>query len=76
MTAEEYGLWMAEYSRSPWGEIRNDTGFGIVAATLANVNRSGNKAPYKPTDFMPWSEQREAEEVPDERDAIFRMMGG
>ena len=46
ITAEEYGLWWAEYCRSPWGELRQDTGFGIVAATLANVNRGRNTAPF------------------------------
>lgn len=79
ITAEEYGLWWAEYCRSPWGELRQDTGFGIVAATLANVHRGKSTAAFKPADFMPWHEAPE-EEAPaaeeDERDALFRMMGG
>lgn len=75
-------MWWAEYCRNPWGELRLDTGFGIVAATLANVNRSKNTAAFKPTDFMPWHEatatqQAEAEAATeDERDNLFRMMGG
>jgi len=79
ITAEEYGLWWAEYCRSPWGELRQDTGFGIVAATLANVNRGRNTAPFKHTDFMPWHEapaEDAGQETEDERDSIFRMMGG
>lgn len=79
MTAEEYGLWCAEYRRSPWGEVRSDTGFGIVAATVANVNRGQKTKPYKATDFMPWHESAEAAEAEpeeDEREKIFRMMNG
>lgn len=76
MTAEEYGWWLAEYSQRPWGEIRTDTGFGIVAATLANVNRSGNRPPYKATDFMPWHEKPDgaSDADEDEREQILRMM--
>lgn len=78
ITAEEYGLWWAEYRRNPWGELRQDTGFGIVAATLANVHRGEKTKPYKATDFMPWHESPEEDEAPeeDERDKIFRMMNG
>lgn len=82
ITAEEYGLWWAEYCRSPWGELRQDTGFGIVAATLANVNRGKSVAAFKPTDFMPWHEETADEKAErhgsedDERDNLFRMMGG
>ena len=79
ITAEEYGLWWAEYCRNPWGELRTDTGFGIVAATLANVNRGRNTPAFKPTDFMPWHEapaEDAGHETEDERDSIFRMMGG
>ena len=82
ITAEEYGLWWAEYCRNPWGELRTDTGFGIVAATLANVNRGRNTPAFKPTDFMPWHEETADEKAErqgsedDERDNLFRMMGG
>lgn len=70
-------MWWGEYCRSPWGELRQDTGFGIVAATLANVNRGKNTPPFKPADFMPWHEAPKADEPEeDERDRILRMMGG
>lgn len=82
MTAEEYGLWWAEYCRSPWGELRQDTGFGIVAATLANTHRARDAKPFAATDFMPWQEkpQEAAPEAPktdhDGRDEIFALMNG
>lgn len=53
-----------------------------MAATLANINRGKNTAPYTPADFMPWHETTESEKAEqqggteDERDNLFRMMGG
>jgi hypothetical protein len=80
ITAEEYALWWAEYRRSPWGELRSDVQSGIVAATVANVQRGSKTKPYKATDFMPWHESTAAAEAEpeeeDERDKIFRMMNG
>lgn len=79
MSAAEYGLWCAEYRRSPWGEVRADVQHGIVAATVANVNRGPKTPAYKPTDFMPWRDEAEDENSApeeDERDALFRMMSG
>lgn len=81
LTAQEYGLWWAEYCRSPWGELRQDTGFGIVAATIANTSRSRDSKPFSATDFMPWHEApQEAEAAPttdhDGRDEIFALMNG
>ena len=50
-----------------------------MAATLANVNRGRNTPAFKHTDFMPWHEapaEEAGQETEDERDSIFRMMGG
>lgn len=49
-----------------------------MAATLANTNRRPGTPAYKPTDFMPWQESvaEEAEPEQDERDKIFKLMGG
>lgn len=42
------------YSRiEPWGEEREDFRAGIVASTIANVNRASNSKPFTPRDFMP-----------------------
>ena len=37
-----------------WGDFRA----GIIAATIANVNRGKKKKAYKPADFMPKEESR------------------
>lgn len=80
ITAEEYGLWLAEYRRSPWGDLRDDVRFGIVAATVANVQRGPKTKPYKATDFMPWhksvADEPDEEDGEDNRSKIFGMMGG
>ena len=82
LTAEEYGLWWAEYCRSPWGELRQDTGFGIVAATIANANRARKAKPFSAIDFMPWHEATPDPEAAapktdhDGRDEIFALMNG
>jgi hypothetical protein len=45
----------AAYERmtGPLGPARVDMAAGIVAATVANVNRGKGKRSYKPADFMP-----------------------
>lgn len=54
MSAQEYGLWMAHFGMEPWGEDRMDVGFGVVASTLANVNRRANSKPFEIHDFTPY----------------------
>lgn len=40
----------------PLGPARGDTQAGVVASTIANVNRGKNGKKYKPADFIPqWS---------------------
>jgi len=39
----------------PFGDRRRDVQAGIIAATIANVNRGKDIRPYKVTEFMmPW----------------------
>lgn len=54
MSADEFGIWQAEYNRQPWGEFRIDLAGGMVASVLANVNRDvkAKPVPYTPLDFM------------------------
>ena len=63
ITSYEISEWMAEYSIEPFGEIRGDLQAGIVASTVANVNRDPDKRrePFSPHDFMPKWEEAEAE---------------
>ena len=46
---------MAFYNAEPFGGERGDLQAGIVASTVANVNRDPKKKrkPYEPGDFMP-----------------------
>jgi len=54
MDAAEFGLWLAAYQRSPWGEYRTDLQAGIIASTVANVNSTQR---FVPADFMPYLEK-------------------
>lgn len=44
---------MAYAQIEPFGEERSDIRSGVIASTIANVNRKKGKAPYKTKDFMP-----------------------
>lgn len=50
-------MWRAFDLREPIGDWRADLGHGIVASTLANINRSKGADPFKPSDFMPLAEK-------------------
>lgn len=61
MSSSELSEWMAFFSiEGPTGEERADWRAGMVASTIANVNRDSKrqKRPYKPEDFMPKYEQQ------------------
>jgi len=69
MTAEEFGLWQYEYSVRPWGEIRADMMGGIVASTVANVNRGKDTEPFSAYDFMPKYGRKAKEAEPEKEDS-------
>ena len=52
MSSSEFTEWLAYYETHPFGDIRDDFRTGIVASTIANVNRSQSTA-FTPADFMP-----------------------
>jgi hypothetical protein len=77
MTAEEYGLWMADYATEPWGEQRMDVGFAVVASTVANVHRKANAPAYSLTNFMPYAPKaEEAEDDATPAEFIKRLENG
>ena len=47
--------WIAYYGLEPFGEERSDLRAGIVAATVANVNRDAKRRrdAFRPEEFMP-----------------------
>lgn len=53
MSSEEISEWMAFFQVEPFGVDVEMYGPAIVAATIANVNRSKNQKAYSPEDFMP-----------------------
>ena len=53
LSSKELTEWMIYYELEPFGEDREDFRMGVVASTIANVNRSKNSKVYKPQDFIP-----------------------
>ena len=52
----------------PWGEWRADLRSGVIASTIANVNRGKKAEAFTPKDFMPYwrieSERQRMEKRP------------
>lgn len=63
ISSRELAEWQAYDQIDPIGEARADLRAGIVASTVANVNRDPKKRtrPYKPADFMPDFDKAERE---------------
>lgn len=54
MSSRQVTEWQAyERITGPLGPARADIHAGIIASTIANVNRPKGKAPYKPSAFIP-----------------------
>ena len=49
---------MAYYNIEPWGEGQGFHQAGIIASTIANVNRKKNSSPFKAVDFIPDFEEK------------------
>jgi hypothetical protein len=47
------------YRLDPWGPERFDLAAGIVASTIANVNRAPKSEPFRPADFMAYVDREE-----------------
>jgi len=63
MSSREISEWMAFYRLEPWGDDRADLRTGIVASTIANVNRGKDTKSYQPQDFMAFTEKEEKDEA-------------
>lgn len=53
MSSRELSEWMAFDQVEPIGGRRGDLQAGVVAATVANVNRAKGQRAYAVTDFVP-----------------------
>lgn len=72
----EIALWEAEFRLSPWDEFRSDLQAGMIAATIANVNRGKNTPAFSPADFMPYLEKEKPVEGKDDYDSLKGFIGG
>jgi len=48
----EFNAWQAYWSISPFGDVRADLSAGVIASTIANVNRPKHHKGYSAEDFM------------------------
>ena len=60
--SKELSEWMAYYEVNPFGSVRDDLQAGIVASTIANVNRGKNDKSFTPSDFMPYMDKPQQSE--------------
>lgn len=59
MSGRELSEWVAFDRISPIGDERADLRAGIVASVVANAHRTKGE-PFKPADFMPFSERKQS----------------
>jgi len=86
MSSAELTEWMAFYQLEPFGPERGDLQAGIVAATVANVNRDPKKQKraFEARDFMPSFEgggggerrEKSPEELRRKWEMVVAAMGG
>lgn len=73
MPASEFVEWMVLEQIEPFGDRRADILAGIIAATVANVNRVKGQKPMAPEDFMiKW--EKPAAKVQSPNDQLARML--
>lgn len=58
--SDELAEWRIMYRLDPSLAERVDLAGGIIASTIANVNRKKGSQPFKPADFMPLVEKPKA----------------
>lgn len=75
MSSRELSEWMAFFQLEPWGCEMEDWRAGMVAATIANVNRDTKKQrkPYEPQDFMPKRAAITEDQDADEIERVLKM---
>lgn len=76
--SRELSEWMIYFEMEPWGTDVEDWRAGMVASTIANVNRDPKKQikPYDPEDFMLKRVPEEIErQSPEEQAHVMNMWG-
>ncbi len=52
MPSSIFSEYMEYYAMSPFGSQRDNVHAGLIAATIANVNRNKSQQPFSADDFM------------------------
>ena len=73
ITPQEFKYWVAYDRLDPYGRDRVDLNSGIIAATIANVNRGKNSKAFVAGDFMPNFEKSETRQTPKKMFALMKM---
>jgi len=76
--SRELAEWIAFNSTDPIDQRwRTDLAGGVVASTIANVNRTKSSKTFTPSDFMPMHQKPEPEQQSDdEMKDIMKQMAG
>lgn len=53
LSSRQLAEWWEYYGMEPFGWVADNWRAGLVASTIANVNRGKSRRAFKPTDFMP-----------------------
>jgi hypothetical protein len=73
MSSRELTEWMVyEEENGPLGPGRSDQLAALVAAVIANANRSKRGRTFKPADFMPRWGHRRRRQSPEEQTAVMQ----
>lgn len=70
----EFGEWVAFYSIEPFGDRTADFRAGVLASTVANVNRGKDTPAFRPLDFIPWAQEPKPD-TPPPPEAVAAMFG-
>ena len=75
--SRELAEWAAYFELEPWGTEVEDWRAGLIASTVANVNRDPKKQkkPYEVSDFMPKRVPEKKTQAPDEQARVMGMWG-
>lgn len=75
VSAPEMAEWLAFFDLEPFGPRMDDLRCGIVASTIANVNRGKGAKAFAPKDFTPWADDEQHYSGPErEARAVERLI--
>tara|TARA_Y100000310_G_scaffold345359_1_gene464118 strand:- start:3952 stop:4218 length:267 start_codon:yes stop_codon:yes gene_type:complete len=72
--SRELAEWAAYHSIEPIGGMRGDLQAGIVASTIANVNRGKDTKSFSPSDFMPIGKEAEDQTEDDMKSIMMKLV--